>query len=312
MSDLPTVVACVDDSECTQQLVAAAQIWARPAAGGRVYAAHAVVPPPASFEELLFPLASLGDDREAIHAELLELAARSLGRRLRDSVARDAFRMAWGDAPEALLSIAASLGPDVLVVGAGYERLRTAGVLGPVATSLLRRSLSPVLVVPPQLPVSAPRNIVLALDLAHGSAALLAHALQIASDFDGRVLPVFVAPLADYADHAGVFGQRQGDPLVRARKEIQRLYTSLLESTPLAFPVARQREQLLAPLEVLGGDPGRELVAFAESAAADVIVIARTRLDDTSGQRLGRVAEFVARNAAVPVLVCPPRAVDPG
>jgi nucleotide-binding universal stress UspA family protein len=311
MSDLPTVVACVDDSDCTPQLVAAAQIWARPAAGGCVYAAHAVVPPPSAFDDLLFPLASLGDDREAIQAELLELSARSLGRRLRDSVPRDSLRMAWGDAPDAILAVAANLGPDVLVVGAGMERLQTPGVIGPVAASLLRRALCPVLVVPPKVVVAAPRNIVLAIDLAHGSAGMLAYAMQIAANYGARVLPVFVAPLGDHADHANVFGQRQGDPLSRARKEIQRLYTSLLESTPLPFPIAREREQLLAPLEVLAGDPGRELVAFAESADAQVVVIARTRLDDTSGQRLGRVAEFVARGSQVPVLVCPPRAAEP-
>jgi nucleotide-binding universal stress UspA family protein len=306
MPDLQTVVAALDLAERPVPLVECARVWARENAGGRLFAVAAVAPVPAGLEPVLFPLACVGDDREVLDAELVRHAVAQLREALGERVAPDALRAGVGESVDATLDLARHIGPDLFVVSGGAPRRGEPGQLGVMASGLARRATCPVLVVPPDARPSTPTCVAVALDLTPSAAPLLAATLALAAAFGARVVPIVVAPLADDSDHASLHGPRQGDPLGRARKEAARLFTGLVEAAQVAFPVARERERLLAPLEVVAGDPGPAFLAAAEAAGADAIVINRCRTPEGSGMRLGRVAEYVVRRSDVPVLVCPP------
>lgn len=310
MSDLPLVVAALADDALLGTVLELARAWAREDLGGRHAAVHVVRPPDPAFDAVLYPLATLAADRDALAAELIDAAARTVARRAGSALQRDALHTGWGGV-DGFVPVFQKLGPDIVVVGASSDPHRTPGTLGSIASGLMRRGTASTLVVPNDERVSAPKVVVLGVDFMPGTPGLLAAALELAHRHDARVIPVHVGPSPELYDPAGLLGKPPGDVAARVRKEATRLFNALVEATTVPFPVARRRNELLAPIEVVDGDAPHALLAAAEAAAADVVVVGRCRLADNSGARVGRVAEATARWSSRPVLVVPPRTNEP-
>jgi len=120
-------------------------------------------------------------------------------------------------------------------------------------------------------------------------------------------VPLHVVPDVSAWDHANVIGGKKRDGVGgRVAKEAKRLFAQIRDGLTLDFPVDVQLDDRLADLELEAGDPGAEIVAKAEAVGADLVVVMRSQALTDSGQRFGRVAEYVVRQTSLPVLVLPP------
>ncbi len=295
MSDLPIVAAAIDGDDAAPAVLALAKTLATPQRGGRWYAVHAVRPPELALQTLLFPYACLGDDLDAIRAELLGAAADDLRNRFRAALPEgdDTLRTAWGHPVDALRSLTDGLGPDWLVAGHGRNDLRATGQLGPVAAGLARLSNRPLVLADPRREHGVVRTIVAALDLTPHAVGVLATAVELAVRLDARVVPVAVEPTVDDRLH----GDGSRDNRGRSKKELRARFTRVLEALELPFATDTERDQRLDQLDLRIGDPGPELAAAAQEHDADLVVAGRCHPVHGPASRLGRVAEYVARHA---------------
>lgn len=295
MSDLPIVAAAIDGDDAAPAVLALAKTLATPQRGGRWYAVHAVRPPELALQTLLFPYACLGDDLDAIRAELIAAAADDLRHRFRGALpdGDDTLRAAWGHPVDALRSLTDGLGPDWLVAGHGRNDLRAIGQLGPVAAGLARLANRPLVLVDPSREHGAVRTIIAALDLTPHAVGVLATAIDLAVRLDARVIPVAVEPTLDDRLHGDGTREHRG----RSKKELRARFTRVLEALELPFATDTERDERLGELELRLGDPGPELAAAAQEHDADLIVVGRCHPVHGPAARLGRVAEHVARLA---------------
>lgn len=312
MSDFSTVVAAIDDSDAAASVLRLAQSLAQADAGHRLFAAHGVRPFDPAFSAMLWPWACLGDDHDAIAAELVQNATRTLQKRHRDvfSTHPDALRVAWGRPVDAILEIAGRVGPDITVIGTTGHHRGAPGLVGSTTGELLRRSPSAVLVAR-RLEQGAPiRRLAVAIDFGPFSRRLLETALKLTARLGARLTPIAVVPTLDVLDQAGLYRNQNVQPGA-ALKEAKRLATQIVETLDLPFGVAARRNDLLDAFEFRTGDPAAEVAAAAAIAQAEIVVVARTRDAAEDGPRLGRVADALVRTAPMHVLVVPPTAAEP-
>lgn len=288
MSQFPVVLAAVDASPVATSVLRFAQLLARADAGGRLFAVHAVEPPAPAWDRLLWPLASLGDDRPAIVAEACKIGLGLLTAQVRDAgvtLPTEALRAVPGAPADAVLAASGPLGPSLLVAGRYGRSGAVAGLLGSVASRLLFRAPIAVAFTDPAAPAGPPQRIAVAVAEGPAARASLELALELALAFGAKVVPVLVLD----------------DPTAKnARNEARSLMTRLLEGQPLPFSIAGRLQDLLDKPRVLEGDAAEQILVGAEGC--DLLVVGRTR-----GQRagVGRTAESVVRSARVPVIVVP-------
>ncbi len=306
MNEIPTVLAAVDDSDASLGVFRLAQRLARQEDGGKLMTGHAVAAVSPEMESMLFPYACFGDDFDEVRVELTRAAAKRVGRRLKpvatESV-NDSLRVSYGRPADAMLEMISHVGPDLVVVGR-TGRIGALGGLGAVAAELARRSPVPVAVARPgdlERPIS---RIIAAVDLRDESVQVLSGALELAHRFDGQVQPIVVVPRVGSLDHAGVLGDDRGG-VGRAKKEVARHWTRIESGLELPFSMAADLKTRLRKPIFTAGSPAEKLVELTAEMEADLVVIGRCREDGTSGARLGRVAEYVVRNAAADVLLLP-------
>jgi len=174
-------------------------------------------------------------------------------------------------------------------------------VLRPVAEAIVRHAPCPVLLVRPEIAervraTTDLRRIVLPLDGAPSSAAVIAPALELAARAGAEVDILFVAgPAAPPAEPGTLTGpvyvdQPQHEWPAWAREFIARFGTSLGRYPPATH----------CRLFLRTGDPASEILRFASEHASDLIVLEwRGRLDPTHA----RVVKAVLANAPCPVLL---------
>jgi nucleotide-binding universal stress UspA family protein len=306
MSDFLTVVAALDDDPGAHDVLHLAHALTDLQRGDRLFAAHAVPTMPDALGAILFPYTCFGDDEEALRIALARGVAEQLGRRLDKALPSGALRITHGGA-DALLGLVDTLGPDVLVVGTGTLG-SDAHVVGGMAARLARRSPSAVAFARPESRGLSINRIAVAIDLTDDAADLLGYALRLAGRVDATVTPITVVPGAAHLDHADLLGNDGGAG--RARKAIAARWAQIESRLDLPFPVASTIRDRLRKPEQREGDPGKAIVDAAAELEADLVIAGRC-VDGGSGQRVGRVAEYIARHARASVLLVPPEPREP-
>lgn len=306
MPDFQTIVAAVDAAEPAREILRLAETLTAAVPGSTRHVLHAVPPIPASLHESLFPFACVGDDEDALLAELREIAARRtadiVSRHWKGVAAADLVRVANGTPADTVLELADGLGPDILLIGSTEGAVRQPGLLGSTAERCLRRARLPILLVH-RSGTPTPRRIAVAVDLTADSRPLLERALLLAHGLKAQVLPITVLPHVADLDHAGLLPQGDGVP-GRVRKEVEKRMQQQLSQIELPFAVRSGADEQLLPPVFGVGDPARTVLQHAEEAAADLLVIGRAR-SGSPVTALGRTAEHVARNSHAHVLVLP-------
>lgn len=308
MPDFKTFVAAVDTTASAVDVLRLTDRLAQAIPGSPRFAVHAVAPLSPTWRRVLVPYACLGDDEEALRAELEQAA----GEAVRSEVSRlwrgvsgaEAVRVATGPAAEAIVSLGSTLGADMLLLGASDAEVMQPGQLGSTAARCMQRTRVPLLLVR-RGDGSVPRRIVVGVDLTDESRILVEEALVFAHAVGARVLPVVVVPDGRVADHAGVLPQDGGSGITaRVRKEVERRLSQLLSQVDVPFAVSSRAEELMLAPVLAPGDPAETLVARAMEAEADLVVVGRSR-PGGAVSRVGRTAEYVARHWPGHVLVVP-------
>jgi nucleotide-binding universal stress UspA family protein len=199
-----------------------------------------------------------------------------------------------GQPTEQILRAAEAMGADLIVMGThgrtGLQRL----LLGSVAEAIVRRSATPVLVVPgasPGLRGPGAGTVLCAVDFSASSLRAIEHAAAIAAGTEARLLLTHVLEWSEEQDPMPSTGGR-------------RLPTSeddaLARLNELITDEMRGR---CHPAVALGyGQPGDELLRLSHEHGADVIVLGITRRNAIDLTVFGSTARRVIRDAGRPVL----------
>ncbi len=209
-----------------------------------------------------------------------------------------------GQPAEQILTRAAALPADVIVMGthgsSGFEHL----MLGSVAEKVLRKATCPVVTVPPHAHFTAGatfRTIVCGVDFSEWSLVALDEACALAAESDGSVTAVHVIewPWQEPpAPHLEGLPPEQASALLEFRRYQETMAKTRLEA--LKAEVGRGRCQL--ETRVAHGKPYAELLCAVERQHADLIVMgvhSRSALDVFV---FGSTTHQIVRRAPCPVL----------
>jgi nucleotide-binding universal stress UspA family protein len=198
--------------------------------------------------------------------------------------------LAVGEVLDELLAACAQT--SLLVVGAhGLNPLRDA-ILGTTAERLAGRCKAPILVVraPPQAEY---RNVLVALDLEPGSAALVEAAVRIAPGALIGGAHAYDVPFEGMLQRAGVGTQ----VIDRYRIDVARKARAEIESIGAAAGAAG-----IMPI-IERAHPARHIVDSQRSFNADLVVIGKRRRTAVESVLLGSVTRHVLADAEADVLV---------
>ena len=139
------------------------------------------------------------------------------------------------------------------------------------------------------------KRIVIATDGSASALAAVAFGLKLAREQGAAVFFAYAAPGYEVLPaHAfGMSGARQRDASEADHEPLDRA------------AAAAESAGVDATTEVLGGDPANEIVAYADSLDADVIVVGSRGHGNIAGAFLGSVSQGILREARRPVLVVP-------
>lgn len=230
--------------------------------------------------------------------------------------AADAFEVlapevhgAYGQAPaDGVLGCARDVGADLIVLGTHGRQGLDHFLLGSVARDVVRRSPTPVWVVPERAAPerAAPgrgegprpgRPVVVAVDLSDSTVPLLRLGGAVAEARGTSVVPVHVRE----APPGALVGRPSSAP-GGAAPPMSRLDARAAVAEAVRGAAVEVGD---ADTYVVRGSPSRAIVDVAERAKAGLVVTGthgRTGLDRL---RLGSVAEWVVRHAPCPVLTVP-------
>jgi nucleotide-binding universal stress UspA family protein len=208
-----------------------------------------------------------------------------------------------GQPARQILTRAAALPADVIVMGThgagGFEHL----VLGSVAERVLRHAPCPVITVPPRAHVAgAPfRKMLCAVDFSEWSLAALDEACALAAESGGSVTAVHVIEWPwnepPSPDLHGV-PVEQAAALSEYRRYLETTARSRLDAT--VRDVAHDR--CVVETKILHGKPYAQLLGAVESERADLIVIGVHGRNPLDVFFFGSTAYHVVRSAPCPVL----------
>lgn len=206
-----------------------------------------------------------------------------------------------GDPVREIVKQATAAEADVLVVGThgrgGFERW----ALGSTTAKLLRKSPCDVLVIPKlargfvpeaQIPF---KTIVCAVDFSETSRLALEHALALAEEGGGRVVPVHsVEDLAvPEGEESLAIDVRIGDFLRQRERDVQQRLQAIVPGA------ARDR---IDPMVIARGRPAPAILKCAIDRDADLIVMGSHGRHGIAGFFVGSTTEHVVREAVCPVL----------
>lgn len=223
----------------------------------------------------------------------LELLADEL-----DRPAEIVIRRGW--APRQVTRAVRDTGAELLVVGAHWKRIWSWDEPGATAEAMADSSPCPVLIWRPGgTRHSREASVVGCLDLREGSSRVAETAATAAEHFDARLVILHVVP--------GTF-----QAYLRAVSSPGKVEDSLgkIQASARSEAAGWMPESLKEDLDwrvmVSRGRPVTQILATAESEAADLIVLGRSQRSRPGGRKLmGTVAGKVVRGANCSVLVVP-------
>lgn len=302
-----TIVTALDADTEASSLLATARAIATTEEPASVYALHCVLEMPAAMQRVLFPFACLGDDHDAVIAQLLEAGQQSVKETLRQdgaSIDDHSLRTIYGVRDQAILSELQRLGPDILVVGTGNPERVQPGMLGSLSGKLLRQHAGATLVVRKRSLEPQYKRVAALVDLQPSSSLLLSDAVGLADQWGASVQALHVLPTLHALDHNPA--REEVRNIKDLRKSIDKQFRQAGASMRVPYPVRSRLSDVLQKPELTEGDPGKSIIDFALNEQIDLLVTFRCQPSAGSGQGLGRVTEYVVRHAPCDVLVVPP------
>lgn len=208
-----------------------------------------------------------------------------------------------GEPSEGILETACEAGARLIVMCTHTASARPTAMLGHTALDVLRRAPCPVVLVSPVQDLTGwrPRRILLphdggaAADIAVGPAAEIARAA-------GAELSIVevAAPGVGSPDEPGSL------PMPRYVDQAQHEWSSWTDEVLARLARLCPDGPLKARLQVLGGDPGREILRVAAEQSIDLIVVA---WKGAWSEERARTLKAIVRDAPCPVMVV---RADPG
>ena len=202
----------------------------------------------------------------------------------------------------AILEYAEEAGVDLIVMGthgrSGPGRL----LLGSVAEEVTRHAHCPVLLMREladgkNRPVPLVRHIVVPIDFSLPAREAMIAAGEIAVRYGARLTLVHVIEERAWAE-----AYPDGGTTPAPRERVAARAERRLRGAAAALPPGVAYE-----IELRGGQPAAEIVAFAERTGADLVVMASRGLGGIERLVFGSTAEQVARSADAPVLIVHPK-----
>ncbi len=143
------------------------------------------------------------------------------------------------------------------------------------------------------------KRIVCALDLSEASSFVTEYAVTMAKAFGAEIIAVYVAPpLNQYAAfevQPQAIETFAGSILIGAEKRMDEIVTTMFADVSVEAKVAV-------------GSPPEEIIKIATDSGADLIVMGTHGFKGVKLMVFGSVAEKVAKNGKIPVLVVQPPA----
>ncbi len=243
---------------------------------------------------------------------VLEIARDGADRKLRELAKllpcrRVRIEATVGSPAEQIATIARDSRADLIIVGAHGERPGLWSRIGSTAERLITRSPVPVLLATAVRDVR-PRRVLVALDDADVTPAVLSWAQFLGARFDARVTAVHVISSAILSHVLSVEAATSNNQIfdeARISEEFGEQADRWME-TLLKTGLDRSR----VSSEVLFGDAGQEIVAAAKRIEADLIIMGSRGAGSVARSVLGSVAAEVLRGATCPVLVISETKVD--
>ncbi len=221
----------------------------------------------------------------------------------------DATHHAWsleartGDPAEGILEAAREVGARLIVMCTHTASTRPTAMLGHTAFDVLRRAPCPVVLVSPVQDLKGwrPRRILLPHDGGTAADIAVGPAAEIARASDAELLIVEVgAPGVGSPVEPGSF------PVPRYVDQAQHEWSSWTDEVLARLARLCPDGPLKARLQVLGGDPGREILKAAADQSVDLIVVA---WKGAWSQERAHTLKAIVRDAPCPVMVV---RADPG
>jgi nucleotide-binding universal stress UspA family protein len=201
-----------------------------------------------------------------------------------------------------LVAQAASLGAELVVLGARGEGFLRHLVLGTTAERLLRKLERPVLVVR-QMPYDGYRRVLVAVDFSAASAEALRLASVVAPSAERVLVHAYDLPFEGKLHFAGV-----DDAAIHAyRRRAEREALDRLE----AFAREAGLEAGDTRLLVGRGDPSRVVIERQQDEGCDLIVVGKRGKGLVEELLLGSVTKHVLAECTTDVLVAVPPASPP-
>lgn len=199
-----------------------------------------------------------------------------------------------------ILEHASSARVDLIVMGTHGHRSLEHPALGGTAGDVVRKATMPVLTV--RIGDDEPdvfegfRRVVAAVDFAEHSETIVRAAKNLARRHDAALVMIFVAeehrvPIFSDTGMMSVTTLKLDEEIVSRSEAALR---QLDESTGPSIPETAY--------EIRRGNPAREIAAFADDRAGDVIVLGRRGHSVHEGLLLGTVTEHIVRRSRCPVM----------
>lgn len=199
--------------------------------------------------------------------------------------------VATGNPAEVVTAAASRANASLVVAGLGRQRVIDRLLGDETALAITRLSGNPVLAVPQDF-AHAPRDAVVGMDFSPASIRAAQMALTLI-DGAATVYMVNIAPRDDVLSPV-TGGLAAYEP--RARAELERIAAEL--DVPRRVHVQTVVRQ---------GDPGSELLHYAEQTSAHLIAVGTRGQGFIARLLIGSVATKVVRASPIPVLVIPPK-----
>jgi len=296
MIKLNKILFPTDFSRCANQALAHA-LYLAEQYQAELHMLH-VTASPESDPRLLTPYTT---DAEALPGSLAEMASRQMAADLKmhqtdKAKIKQVHRHGISTAPE-ILQYAEENDIDLIVMGTHGRRGLGHLFLGSVAEEVVRMARCSVLTIRERkepMPVETIKRILVPVDFSEYAQRALANAKEIAAAYGAQlqilhVIEETVLP-AFYVGTGESFYSLVPGLEAKAKMALE----SLLKET--------KGPKITTDLHIIEGRAGRDIVKFAESHGADLIVIATHGLTGIEHLLQGSVTEKVVRMAPCPVL----------
>ena len=200
------------------------------------------------------------------------------------------IEVATGGPAQVIGAVAKTLNASLIVSGLGRQRIVDRLLGDETALAIIRLSERPVLSVPQNF-ADVPRDAVVGIDFSEASI----RAARLTLKLIDRAATIYLVNVAPREDVLSIVTGGIAEYEERARTELASIATKL----PLP-------PRMHAQVHVRQGDPGSELLRYAEQTGAQLIAVGTRGQGFMARLLLGSVATKVVRASPIPVLVIPP------